>query len=178
MQKITNVDEWIYQQLSDPEKTKKILILLTKDSNLNNKVFFINKLLSTLPENDQIPDLLRFYFWSLQKRSGLENKEDEKLSSKIENFLNQYNPTDDGNNAIKWAVYEGHLEVVKLLLEAKDEKGKPRVDPAADDNDAIKWAASNGHLEVVKLLLEAKDEKGEPRVDSTNISDDILGVQK
>ena len=45
-----------------------------------------------------------------------------------------------------WASHNGHLEVVKLLLQDS------RVDPSAEDNGAIRWASFNGYLEVVKLL--------------------------
>jgi hypothetical protein len=57
-------------------------------------------------------------------------------------------PTAKDNYAIQYASENGHLEVVKLLLE------QPGVDPSADDNHAIRWASQKGHLEVVKLLLE------------------------
>ena len=59
-------------------------------------------------------------------------------------------PSAQDNRAIRWASYNGHIEVVKLLLTDK------RVDPSADDNIAIRWASENGHTEVVKLLLTDK----------------------
>lgn len=40
----------------------------------------------------------------------------------------------------------GHLEIVKVLLDAK----------APISTNAIYWAASNGHLEIVKVLLDAE----------------------
>jgi hypothetical protein len=56
-------------------------------------------------------------------------------------------------SAISLASENGHVEVVKLLL------NDPRVDPSAYNNDAIRWASKYGHVEVVKLLLN------DPRVD-------------
>jgi hypothetical protein len=48
---------------------------------------------------------------------------------------------------IDYASQNGHLSVVKLLLESG-------ANVHADDNDAIILASQNGHLDVVKLLLE------------------------
>ena len=49
--------------------------------------------------------------------------------------------------ALKWAVINGHLEVVKYLVENG-------ANIHADNELALKWAANNGHLEVVKYLVE------------------------
>ena len=54
-----------------------------------------------------------------------------------------------------WATKNGHIEVVKVLL------NDSRVNPAADTNYAIRLTAANGHVEVVKVLL------ADPRVDPT-----------
>ena len=43
------------------------------------------------------------------------------------------------------ASYNGHLKVVRLLLENG-------ADCTAKDNEAIRWASEEGHLEVVELL--------------------------
>ena len=69
-------------------------------------------------------------------------------------YLKKVDPSVDYNHAIRYASRNGHLEVVKLLLQDK------RVDPSAGDNYAIRKASENGHLEVVKLLLQ--DEKVDP----------------
>jgi ankyrin repeat protein len=56
----------------------------------------------------------------------------------------------DGHTPLHAAAYNGHVEVVKLLLGYK-------ADPNAKDKDSrapLHWAALNGHVEVVKLLLE------------------------
>ena len=77
----------------------------------------------------------------------------DEVKKLIENGID---PSDNNNYAIKWASKNGHLEIVKLLLQDK------RVDPSANNNYAIKWASKNGHTEVVKLLLE------DPRVDPSD----------
>jgi ankyrin repeat protein len=52
------------------------------------------------------------------------------------------------NSALRSAAYEGHLEVVRLLLR------EPRVDPRALGCYALNWACSRGHLSVVKEILQ------------------------
>ena len=44
---------------------------------------------------------------------------------------------------LRWVSYNGHIEVVKLLLE----RG---ANIHADD--ALRWASKNGHIEVTNLL--------------------------
>jgi len=48
--------------------------------------------------------------------------------------------------ALRWASYNGHLEVVKVLLDAG-------ANVHAGNDSALQWASGNGHLEVVKVLL-------------------------
>jgi hypothetical protein len=66
----------------------------------------------------------------------------------------------DNNYAIRMASRNGHVEVVKLLLDKKEENFKlyGRIDPAAKNNYAIRWASWFGCIEVVKLLFEKKEE--------------------
>jgi ankyrin repeat protein len=66
------------------------------------------------------------------------------------NYINQmqYNfedvdPSADNNWAIRLASCNGHVEVVRLLLNDN------RVNPSELDNYAIRWASHNGHVEVV-----------------------------
>ena len=49
------------------------------------------------------------------------------------------------SKALRFAAYNGHLEIVKLLI--------PVSDPNACNNYAIRLAARKGHLEIVKLLI-------------------------
>ena len=53
----------------------------------------------------------------------------------------------ENQRLLESACYDGHTEVVKLLL------ADPGVDPSAKDNESIRFASYYGHTEVVKLLL-------------------------
>jgi ankyrin repeat protein len=64
-----------------------------------------------------------------------------------------YDPSDDDNLAIIYAVDYGGVKITQLLL--KDS----RVDPSAQNNEAVIIAVENGYLYITKLLLE------DPRVD-------------
>ena len=58
-----------------------------------------------------------------------------------------------GVSLIREAVVEGHVDILRVLLE------DGRCDPGEDDNGAIGNAAMNGKVEIVQVLLE------DPRVD-------------
>lgn len=51
------------------------------------------------------------------------------------------------NNGLRWAARNGHLEVVKYLVD----KGG---DVQTDNNYGLRWASFYGHLEAVKYLVE------------------------
>jgi ankyrin repeat protein len=68
-----------------------------------------------------------------------------------------FDPSADGNRAIRLAAKNGHLAVVERLLQ------DPRVDPSAEDNIAVRYAALLGHLAVVDLLMQ--DERVDPSAD-------------
>jgi hypothetical protein len=59
-----------------------------------------------------------------------------------------FDPSADGNRAIRQAAGNGHLAVVERLLQ------DVRVDPSADNNYAVRLAAVGGHVAVVKRLLQ------------------------
>lgn len=74
------------------------------------------------------------------------------------------NPAELRNIAIRIACCNGHVDIVKLLLQ--DE----RVDPADDSNFAIRYASCFDHVDVVELLLQ------DSRVDPTSHNNWALKV--
>lgn len=81
----------------------------------------------------------------------------------IENLLDssRVDPSDEFDEAIKYASQEGFSEIVELL------RVDPVIDPSTDRNYSLKIATVNNHFDVVKCLLE------DDRVD---MLDDIRGV--
>ena len=66
--------------------------------------------------------------------------------------INTESKNNDGWTALHYASYNGHLEIVKYLIETC------RVDTEARDNDgwtALHFASDHGHLEIVKYLTAA-----------------------
>ena len=55
------------------------------------------------------------------------------------------------SQALRWAAYGGHTEIVKLLI--------PVSDPNAFESQALRYAAYRGHTEIVKLLIPVSDPK-------------------
>ena len=73
----------------------------------------------------------------------------------VKNLIDKgFDPSIDDNYAIQLASYNGHTEVVKLLLD------DPRVDPTVGNNFAIRMSSEYNHPDVVKLLLQ--DERVDP----------------
>ena len=62
--------------------------------------------------------------------------------------LINYNYENGPQIALEWAAYNGHLDMVRLLLEVIGAFDRP------DPHPSLGWAASRGHLDVARLLLE------------------------
>ena len=60
-------------------------------------------------------------------------------------------PKANNSQALRYASYNGHLDIVKLLI--------PLSDPKADDSEALRYASKYGHLDIVKLLIPLSDPK-------------------
>lgn len=75
----------------------------------------------------------------------LEISVESGLTNFVKLLLKKYKT--NNNNAIIIACNNGHLDIVKILLD------DGRIDPAVLDNEAIIIAARNGHYEIVKLLM-------------------------
>jgi ankyrin repeat protein len=71
--------------------------------------------------------------------------------------------------AFKYACFQGHLQVIKWLLEVK-----PDIDISVDNDYAFRKASVNENLEIAKLLVELNPDKyqleTEERIVSFSIS--------
>ena len=81
----------------------------------------------------------------------------EKVKALLKDKRHNVSPSYYDNWPIGFASFNGHVEIVKVLLKDK------RVDPSDKENIAIRLASMNGHLEIVKALL--KDSRVDPSDD-------------
>jgi len=77
-------------------------------------------------------------------------------TEKVKSLLTKVDPSGDNNYAIRLAIENGHVEIVRLLM-ADD-----RVDPSDHYNNAFRVACKRGYVEIVSLLLS------DPRVTPTS----------
>ena len=77
------------------------------------------------------------------------------LSDKMKELYpnNHVDPSDNNNEAIRFASGRGNIEVVKYLLSDEMVGLFPTIDPSAWENDAVVQACKNGHVEVLRFLL-------------------------
>jgi hypothetical protein len=102
-----------------------------------------------------------FTFVEKYQKIGVKSKSEDKLVIALKRAIikgnisfykkwyryERWDPSCDDNFAIDSAAYNGHTEIVKLIL------ADSRVDPSICNNWTIGIASSAGHTEVVKLLL-------------------------
>jgi ankyrin repeat protein len=63
-------------------------------------------------------------------------------------------PAANDNRVLRWACADGHMDIVRLLLEL------PLVRCAAFDKESLRSASKNGHTKIVRLLLALPPERG------------------
>ena len=63
-------------------------------------------------------------------------------------------PQANDNEAIKYASFYGHTEIIRLLL------ADSRIDPLANDGDLLKKTSRSGYTSIVNLLLAMGDQTG------------------
>ena len=69
----------------------------------------------------------------------------------VKQLIDSVDPSAEGNEALRDAAFNGHLEVVKYLCSLPVKYG---IDPSACQNAAIGGAAMMGHLHVVKYICD------------------------
>jgi ankyrin repeat protein len=101
----------------------------------------------------------------------------------VKEYIKKANIHAGDDAALRWAVYEGHLETIKYLIEQG-------ANVHADDDYALRWAVNTGHLEVVKCLIEqganihAKDDlalqwaKGQGHPDVVKYLESVIKKEK
>ena len=80
-----------------------------------------------------------------------ESPDMELINNILEFSMVDVNHQEDGCTELMWASYEGHTEIVKLLLE------RPETDVNLQNhwgNTALMFASYEGYTEIVKMLLE------------------------
>jgi len=65
--------------------------------------------------------------------------------------------SNDLNKILIWAAENGHIEMVKYLVELSLKRG---VHPSIYNNYILKMTAENGHFEIVKILVELPLKRG------------------
>lgn len=78
------------------------------------------------------------------------------------------------NCALKAAVIQGHLGIVKFFLEEENEAGQPHVNSEYFINEFLKVAAKNGRLEIVKLFTEGVNKEGKCHVTNQEVKNEAL----
>ena len=110
--------------------------------------------------------LLNFCPASSTQVAALRDAASSGRTSEVENILQRPQDPDSVGllghpTPLFVAAERGHLQVIRLLLEANADKDKTFQDGATP----LFIAAQNGHLEVVRLLLEANADKDKARQD-------------
>ena len=81
-------------------------------------------------------------------RTGNMEVAQEMLREEV--YINTWNKEEEGRTPLQYAAREGHVDIVKMLIE-NDAKVN-----ATDFNDctALHHAARGGHVDVVKVLIQ------------------------
>ncbi len=153
-----DVDRKILNKLDDKDLVNVCQTNKKAESLCNDQVFWMNRVFNRFPEVKG--DILRKFkgtrSWSeyyiqdlrkINKTNAEEYLESGSKEGRITQVAIALELGAKGNNvALKLASRNGHLEVVKYIIEQG-------ADIHIDDDEALKLA-SRGHLDVVKYLLE------------------------
>ncbi len=93
--------------------------------------------------------------YSFAKAAALNNFKITKwlISLNKKNYL--INPSDNNNNAFRWAIINGHLKMAKWLISLN--KHGYLINPSAKNNEALRWSIRLSNIEIIKFLISIID---------------------
>jgi Ankyrin repeats (3 copies) len=146
-----NIPKDIYEYLMNFLDDKTILDMLSVNKNFRDEIFFERVLRRKYPlliefKKETWKELflrMTHYISRLEKEFGIPyfpakgyNPEEFYKNNKNSKYIFEW--------AMHWVAREGHMEIVKLMIE----KG------ATGFNSGMRYAAKGGYMEIVKLMIE------------------------
>ena len=155
-----NTDMEIMQQLEDNDLVNLCQTNRYSRNLCQNEIFWMNRVLRKFPDLDlEIAKQYKknrtwanYYIKDLRKVTGsddmlIENSKKGRLDRVIVGIEKGANIHAVNNAPLSWAIDDGHLPVVKYLV-------NHGANIHAADDDALRWASLRGHLPVIKFLIE------------------------
>ena len=151
MDRLTNVYDTDFIIIKYLDADTIVSVLDAKDKYFNDLIL---KVIDLYKKNDQAY-LSRLLIWTNENKNDVFSKYLIELGADIHlgeyltrtrGYFNKNGEYND-NQALRWASWDGHIQVVKFLV-------KKCVDSHAYNEFTLRWAVRYGHTEVVKFLVE------------------------
>ncbi len=162
-----DVDRKILNELEDEDLVNVCQTNKKVQSLCNDQVFWMNRVFlrfgyvggDILRKNKKDRSWSEYYIKDLRKinSTNADNKlmkgsRNGKLDHVIISLKNGANIHARNDYALRYSSENGHIEVVKYLVELKPDGANIHT----DDDYSLRWASRNGHLDIVKYLVELK----------------------